>query len=226
MLKWSVIYIGTTLNLLVISAPLVVVDINIDEYFSNPVIWAFYLLIAMVCLFEGGASFYLDNENPHNVEKVFLPYLVGICVLLIFWISIYEYTNYFQIDLIQSVIGSLLIVFGVTVRLISILKLNKYFLSHVGLVDNHQLITTGIYSLIRHPSELGLLSICLGVVIFLSSIMGLCLIAFVLLPLTIYRIILEDRLLQSLFTAEYNDYKARTPGLFPKLIVRNTNKAS
>lgn len=226
MLKWFVLCIGTVLNLFVISAPLVFVDIQTYEYFSNPVIWVFYSLIAIFCLLEASASFYLNNESPNNVEKVFLPYLVGICVLIIFWISVYEYANNLQFNLIQSLIGCLLIAFGVTVRLISILMLNKYFVSHVGLVDNHQLITTGIYSLVRHPSELGLLSICLGIVIFLSSIMGLWVIAFVLLPLTIYRITLEDRLLQSLFTADYSDYKTSTPGLLPKLITRNSNKAS
>lgn len=195
------------------------------EYLSRPVTWAYYSLITLFCLLETSASLYLPDEIPVKTEKVVLPYLIGICVLIVFWISIYDYANYFRFYLMQAVIGCLLIVLGIAVRLISILKLNRYFVNHVALVDNHQLITKGIYSFVRHPSELGLLSICFGVGILLSSMTGLWVIALVLFPLTIYRMSLEDKLLQSLFTTEYDKYRASTPGLFPKLITHYVNKA-
>ena len=212
----AVLCIGTILNLLVISAPLAFVDILLLEYLCRPVTWVYYSLVAVFCFLESRDSLNLCDGNPVKTEKAFLPYLIGICVLIFFWIAIYDYANYFSFYLIQAVIGSLIVVMGVSLRLISIRKLNQYFLSHVALVDNHQLITTGIYSFVRHPSELGLLTICFGVAILLSSMTGLWFIALVLCPLTIYRISLEERLLRSLFTTEYEKYRTTTPRLLPE----------
>jgi protein-S-isoprenylcysteine O-methyltransferase len=218
------LYICTAIHLLVISAPLLFVEIRLHEYLIMPNTWIFYLLNAVFCLLEGYASFHLTYEVPAKTEKIILPYFIGICILIVFWISVYEYAYNYQSNLIQTVVGCLLFIFGIAVRYISIKTLNKYFVSHVALLKNHQLITNGIYSFVRHPSELGLLSICFGVVFLLSSIKGLWVVIFVLLPLVIYRISMEDKLLQLKFTAEYEKYKTITPGLLPKLITHNANR--
>jgi len=209
----------------VISMPLAFADIQLIEYLSRPVTWIFFLLITSFCFTESKASLYLSHSIHTLTEKPFLPYMTGVCILIVFWVAIFDSANYFQAHPAQLVIGGLLIILGIFVRLLSIEKLNTYFVSHVAHIDNHQLITTGIYSIVRHPSELGLLSICAGVVIFLSSITGFFVIVIALLPLTIYRVTLEDKLLQSLFTTNYEKYRANTPSLFPKIISSSANKA-
>ena len=212
------------INVLIISVPLIFVDIQLHDYLNNPNIWAYYLLMTIFCFMESKFSLHFNDIRHSSPENAFLPYMMGGCVLLIFWVSIYDYTNHFQSHLIQLIVGCLLIMIGLTIRLISIKKLHIFFVSHVAYVKSHQLITTGIYSVIRHPSELGLLSICFGVVMLLSSLTGLLMIVFALVPLVIYRIVLEDKLLLALFSSDYEKYKAETPSLLPKLMFNGINK--
>jgi protein-S-isoprenylcysteine O-methyltransferase Ste14 len=174
--------------------------------------------MAIFCFMEAQASSRIPDCNHAKAEKPFIPYTIGACILIIFWTSIYEYITFFQFSLMQTVTGCSLIVLGIFIRVTSIKKLNEFFTSHISHIKNHQLVTTGIYSHIRHPSELGLLSICFGVTILLSSMAGFLLASVVLLPLTLYRIFLEDKLLLSLFSNNYVKYKTSTPRLLPKLL--------
>lgn len=216
--------LGALLNLLVLSAPLVFVDIQIQEYFSRPVTWIYYFLITIFCLLEGWGSLRVPSEQPNAIQKHSLPYLIGLLVLIIFWVSIYDYAEVFQIHLLQIVSGSLLISLGIAIRLCAILKLKKYFVSHIALITNHQLVTTGIYSFVRHPSELGLLSICFGIAILLSSLKAILISILILCPLIIYRVLLEDKLLQLNFGLAHNIYRSVTPILFPKLMTFSASK--
>ncbi len=216
--------LGALLNLLVISVPLVFVDIQIQEYFSRPVVWIYYFLLTIFCLVEGWGSLRVPNEEPNAIQKHSLPYLIGLLVLFIFWVSIYDFVEVFQIHLLQIVSGSLLVSLGIAIRLCSILKLKKYFVSHIALITNHQLVTTGIYSFVRHPSELGLLSICFGVAILLSSLKAILIGILILFPLIIYRVLLEDKLLQLKFGLTHHIYRSATPILFPRLITFSASK--
>lgn len=219
------LYIAAFINLLIISIPLVFIDSSLGEFLGRPVTWIFYSLMFMFCVMEGKASFKIPNCRQLQAEKIFVPYLIGFCILSVLWVSIYDYGMHFQLNLVKAVIGCLLIAIGVFVRINSINKLNKYFLNHIAHLEDHHLITTGIYSIVRHPSELGMLSVCYGVTLLLASVTGFWLASIVLLPLIIYRISLEDKLLLSLFSAEYESYRSATPGLLPKLFGRSVNSA-
>ena len=216
-----IVFFGAGLHLFLLSAPLLFVDIELSEYFGRPVTWVYYSLLSLFCLLEAAASLCLPNENPVKTKHAFLPYLMGLSVLLFFWISIHDYASYFHGCLVSTVTGALLIISGSIVRLVAILKLGRHFISHVAITNNHQLVTTGIYSFVRHPSELGLLLICFGIAILLTSTKGIWLVCVMLLPLTIYRISQEDKLLHAFFTKEFSDYRISTPRLVPKLMRRN-----
>lgn len=217
--KGIALAIGITLNILILSLPLLFIDSPIQEYRSflkGPEVWGYYLLISLFCLLESSASQSISEESLVHKKKVFLPYLIGACILLSFWTSIFEYAEQpSSRQSLTSIVGGLLIIAGITIRLISIRKLNKYFVSHVGLIPNHQLVNTGIYSVVRHPSELGLLFICFGVSIMLLSTTGIMVTATTLMPLIIYRLSLEDGLLQAQFGQKYEQYKSVTPSLIP-----------
>lgn len=212
------LYVGTLINLLVISVPIIFVDMQLGEYLCKPITWVYYLLMAIFCFAEAQASFQIPDCKQSGTEKAFVPYLTGICVLVVFWTSIYDYVTCFEFNLLQVFAGCLLIALGVVIRVMSIKKLSKHFVSHISYIENHKLVTTGIYSIVRHPSELGLLSICFGVVMLHASMAGLSLIAFFLLPLVLYRVFLEEKLLLSLFDTDYEEYKAITPCLLPSFI--------
>ena len=78
----------------------------------------------------------------------------------------------------------------------------------------HALLTSGIYSIIRHPSYLGLFINALGWALAFRSVVGVLLALLTLVPL-VGRIVAEERLLQSQFGSEYDAYRARTSRLIP-----------
>ena len=73
-----------------------------------------------------------------------------------------------------------------------------------------------LYSVIRHPSYLGLLIIMLGWGVAFRSWIGI-LIALLFVPIIVARINSEERLLQSEFGATYDAYRARTWRLIPRV---------
>jgi len=80
--------------------------------------------------------------------------------------------------------------------------------------EDHQLITHGIYRYTRHPVYLGVIMAILGLPIFASSLYGL-LIMLVLIPIFLYRIGMEERLLTEEFGDAYRDYQETTSKLVP-----------
>ena len=90
--------------------------------------------------------------------------------------------------------------------------LGNRFSGLVAIQPGHTLVTTGIYSVIRHPSYLGLLVNSLGWALAFRSSVGLLLTALTIIPL-VARMNAEEALLRSQFGAEYGNYMARTSRL-------------
>jgi protein-S-isoprenylcysteine O-methyltransferase Ste14 len=111
-------------------------------------------------------------------------------------------------------LGVILFVAGGALRLWPVHVLGHRFSGLVAIQPGHTLVTTGIYSVIRHPSYLGLLLNSLGWGLAFRAGMGVLLTALILPPL-IARIRSEERLLRSHFGAEYDAYCARTSRLIP-----------
>lgn len=70
---------------------------------------------------------------------------------------------------IISVVGSLLIIFGTLIRLRCYREMGRYFTFRLSLRDDHKLVTTGPYSIVRHPSYTGGLMTTVGFVLTLAG---------------------------------------------------------
>jgi protein-S-isoprenylcysteine O-methyltransferase Ste14 len=105
-------------------------------------------------------------------------------------------------------------IIGGVLRIWPIYVLGRRFSGLVAIQDGHTLVTSGVYSIIRHPSYLGLLINSVGWALAFRSSVGLLLVALVVPPL-IARIRAEENLLRSSFGAEYDAYVARTSRLIP-----------
>jgi protein-S-isoprenylcysteine O-methyltransferase Ste14 len=111
-------------------------------------------------------------------------------------------------------IGVVLFVAGGALRLWPVFVLGNRFSGLVAIQPGHTLVTTGLYSVIRHPSYLGLLVNSLGWELAFRSSIGLILALLNLVPI-IGRINAEERLLISQFGSEYEALRARTARLIP-----------
>jgi protein-S-isoprenylcysteine O-methyltransferase Ste14 len=111
-------------------------------------------------------------------------------------------------------VGVLLFALGGALRIWPVFLLGNRFSGLVAIQPGHDLLTTGLYSIIRHPSYLGLLTNSLGWALAFRSGVGV-LITALLLPPLLARIRAEEALLRSQFGEEYEAYRARTSRLIP-----------
>ncbi len=120
------------------------------------------------------------------------------------------------------VFGSLLYFPGMSLVLWGRLALGKnYFASTalaVRLFENHQLVTTGPYAIVRHPMYIGLVLAALG---SLALFLTWTTLAFALCaPLLVLRARTEERTLALEFGETWNAYCRRVPMLIPRLSPR------
>lgn len=112
-------------------------------------------------------------------------------------------------------VGAALFTLGLALRWYSIWYLGRFFTVNVAIAADHQLIETGPYRVIRHPSYSGALMAFLG--------LGLCLHNWasvgmmVIPPLLAFsrRIRIEERALAQGLGDPYRDYMHRTKRLIP-----------
>lgn len=111
-------------------------------------------------------------------------------------------------------LGVFLYTLGGILRLAPVFVLGRRFSGLVAIQPGHQLMTGGIYRIIRHPSYLGLLINAAGWALAFRSGVGLVIAALILL-VVLARMSAEERLLSETFGADYEAYRARTWRLFP-----------
>ncbi|MGJ0391389.1 MAG: methyltransferase family protein [Methylocystis sp.] len=98
-------------------------------------------------------------------------------------------------------IGVLLFAAGGALRLAPTFVLGRRFSGLVAIQPGHQLVTTGLYGTIRHPSYLGLLVMGLGWALAFRSLVGVLLALLMLVPL-LARIRSEEALLAEHFGSD------------------------
>lgn len=112
--------------------------------------------------------------------------------------------------------GVMVFVAGCILRIYSVQVLGNRFSGLVAVQPGHNLVTTGIYGRIRHPSYLGMLVTVVGWALAFRSSVGL-LLGSLVVPVLISRMNAEEKLLQSQFGTEYDAYVRRTSRLIPHM---------
>jgi protein-S-isoprenylcysteine O-methyltransferase Ste14 len=113
-------------------------------------------------------------------------------------------------------LGLFLCIAGGVPRVGATFVLGRQFSGLVAIQPGHSLVTTGLYSVLRDPSYLGLLVSSLGWGLTFRSAVGV-LLTFLTIPPILARIHAEEALLRKQFGAEYDAYRTRTPRLIPGL---------
>ena len=113
--------------------------------------------------------------------------------------------------------GALLLIAGTVFRLYAIRILGKYFTATVQIKDEHRIIKTGPYKLLRHPSYTGAYISMVGTALFLHSISGILIFGIGMLFIYHLRIKTEENTLMQNFGVEYLVYKKSTWKMFPYL---------
>jgi protein-S-isoprenylcysteine O-methyltransferase Ste14 len=96
------------------------------------------------------------------------------------------------------------------------LILQRYFSGWLRVLQDHKLITFGICKYVRHSAYLGFLLGGFGVTMLFNSFY-VSFIVLSMIPFFLYRIKLEERMLQNKFGSEFTDYVKRSSRLIPFL---------
>ncbi len=146
----------------------------------------------------------------------------GLALLLVFWTSLVahgaaEPGASHALGPI-ALAGGVLMAIGITLRWSAIRTLGDCFVSRPE-VWPHQsrVVRRGPYRYLRHPSETGLLLLSIGASLLLGSVGGLVLTSVVLLPLSVARVRIEERVLRHEFGRPYREYAQAVGGWLPRI---------
>jgi len=187
-------------------------------FFSHPALIALAVVtfaLAFASVFAGGNLSPGLREDRGNRWVIAALGLIGV---LNAYLPAYADRNEFWTidgDAIRW-LGVVAFALGGALRLWPVYVLGNRFSGLVAIQPGHTLVTGGVYSVIRHPSYLGLLVNSLGWALAFRSGVGLLLMALMIPPL-VARIRAEEALLRSQFGGAYDAYRARTSRLIPGL---------
>ena len=131
--------------------------------------------------------------------------------------------DHLQIGLVEShhvfvIIGFVLMGTGVTLRVVAMRTLGKFFTRTLQMRKAHRVVSTGVYRHLRHPGYLGDIVLFAGSGIATSNAITTILILGVILPAFVQRIAVEEQMLINLLGEEYVAYKEKSWKLIPFII--------
>lgn len=135
-------------------------------------------------------------------------------LLLIITSALIEYTHHHRgTSLVIQIISFILLGIGIILAVLTLFEFKQPMTPNPVPLDNQQLRTGGIYSLVRHPMYLSVLLMLFGGTLYMSAYYTLVLDAAALIFL-VYKIGFEEKMLIEKFSS-YKEYQLKTKKLIP-----------
>jgi protein-S-isoprenylcysteine O-methyltransferase len=106
---------------------------------------------------------------------------------------------------------------GIALRIWSVLTLGKFYRLQVFILAGHQLVTSGPYRLVRHPSYAGGLLTVTGIGLAMGNWLSVAVAFLCLFVGYAMRIVIEEQALRAHFGTAFEAYKRHTWALIPLL---------
>ena len=135
------------------------------------------------------------------------------------WLAIYDF-SWSQLlennaaNIALNSIAILLIISSILINQTAIRTLGEFF-DRLTIKPEHQLVTTGIYSQVRHPIYSSYILLFTGFCLILQSIVSFGLLALVCIVWFGNRMMIEEEMLEKEFGDQYRAYQQKTKKLFP-----------
>ena len=219
----SLLYILVGIFIFVV-LPLLAWNIHyLDTFFNDSIRKIYVVIIAALQVFAiiYNPEVTKEKENKNNLmpqSKIDL-FLIQIFSLLIVVSAPYSDSHSigaFNCGDFVRYVGLVFVLFGFFLMQFAEKKLNRQFSMKVTIQENHQLVKTGPYRIIRHPRYLGILVFFTGISFVFRSYLAMG-ITFMLLLVLVWRIRAEESLLKKQFKKEWDNYCAETWRMIPYL---------
>ena len=214
LLNWQVIFLAIICSILIATQPtLSISESKLNKNTDRCTIWLiiYVTVIGQVTSIIEWAYFY-----NRTIKTSIIPITETAGNILTFDLEFsdnFEKLKYsFSVWIIS---GVLLLIVGTLLRLYAIKVLGKYFSAVVEIKDQHQIIRTGPFKVLRHPSYTGAYIAMLGGALFLHSLTGVIILGIGMLIVYHLRIKAEEKTLIRHFRKDYLDYANETWKMFP-----------
>ena len=170
-----------------------------------------YFFSELVLFFTRRSTAKTVSKDANSLRVLWV--VIGVCI----WLSIQAESRWPQAVLPSWAvpIGAALFVGGMILRWYSIIHLGRFFTVNVAIAADHQLVDTGPYRFVRHPSYTGALLAFIGFALVLRNWASVLVISLPIAFAFLYRINVEERALVQALGEHYRDYIKRTKRLIP-----------
>lgn len=192
-----------------------------EGYTSNAARLIYLLIMIFLTIWvaffvpDGGRSAGKGKKNmeAHKFSVIFLQIVSLAIVAIAPYSDGHGYLIFPDLAVLRFV-GNLFVLIGFVTMNLAVIALGRQFSIDVTIQENHKLITTGPYSLVRHPRYTGIIVFFLGVALTFTSWIALILVVATFAAL-IWRIRDEEKLMYEEFGKDWESYKTKTYFLIP-----------
>jgi protein-S-isoprenylcysteine O-methyltransferase Ste14 len=122
-------------------------------------------------------------------------------------------------------LGLLIVIAGIAFAVWARVYLGRNWSGTVTVKEDHELICSGPYAIVRHPIYTGLLIAILGTAVVFGEWRGLIALCFLTVAY-LFKLRREERFMAESFPDVYPGYRARVPALIPFFYVRSGRSTS
>ena len=175
--------------------------------------WCFFLSEAGLAIWRRARS---SGDHKLDANSLRLLWIVNTASIgLGVWLALSGIGPRLPEEIAWGWIGVAVFAIGTTLRWWAIYYLGRFFTVDVAVAADHQIIDTGPYRLIRHPSYTGLILQFLGLGLTFGTVLSLAVVAIPPVLSLLYRVRVEEAALLAGLGAGYAEYVQRTKRLIP-----------
>ncbi len=178
---------------------------------NNVLIFIWVALELFLSLYKRSKS--KGQQDRSSLRIIWITLIVAI--LAANWVSGHHPMMPFSSQIMVQSIALICFIVGFVIRYYSIYTLKQFFTFDVHVGAEHELITQGLYSKIRHPAYLGSLIIITALALQFGNLLSFLIVLILAIAVHVYRIRIEESALMQHFGQKYVTYQNRTWRLLP-----------
>jgi protein-S-isoprenylcysteine O-methyltransferase Ste14 len=185
--------------------------------------WQAWVFIVIFAVSTGVPSIYLGIKNPTALQRrmqagparetrlaqrIIVSGLLLLLPAVMIFSSLDHRYGWSPVPIAVTVAGDALVAIGLGLAMLVVIQ-NSYAAANVTIEAGQQLVTTGLYGIVRHPMYFGTLIMMVGIPLALDSWWGLVFVIPGVIALVLRILDEEEMLKQEL--AGYNEYTQKVP---------------
>ena len=176
------------------------------------------IIAGSVCVWLTQPAFSVAETSEKKQSDKFSVILILLMSLISGVVPILDWA-YFKTEKdnfnLATIAGIIMIITGILFRAWSVKTLGKYFTPTVQIKEEHILVNTGPYKIVRHPSYFAAFLSITGTAVLLESITGIV-VSILAMSFAYYiRIGIEEQKLIEYFGNRYKEYMLQTKKIIP-----------